>query len=202
MPQDKTSICNMALGHIGVISRIQDVENENSAEAAACRLYYDQCLDLLLEMRPWACAERQAALQDIGDPPDEWGYRYMYPNTCKLAVKIVNPSLRNAGRGYKIKFKVVSADPDYGRAILTDQEEAILLYNHAIDDPALFDATFIQAFTLFLAQHIAMPLRVDPKITQYVAGQAAIWINDAAAKSMGESEPDDHPESEFQTARA
>lgn len=201
MPQDKTSICNMALGHVGVGARIQDVENENTPEANNCRLFYGHCLDLLLEMRPWAFCERQIDLQDIGSPPDEWGYRYMYPNNCKLAVAIVNPAARNPGTEGKIKFKVVSGSPDYGKAILTDQENAILKYNHYITDPALFDATFIQAFTVFLASFIAMPLRVDPKITQYVNQQASVWIGEAANKTLSESEPDVQPVSEFQSVR-
>ena len=43
MPYDKTIISNMTLGHLSIGLTIGDFETENSAEADACRLWFDPC---------------------------------------------------------------------------------------------------------------------------------------------------------------
>lgn len=201
MPQSITSISNMALGHCGVNSRIGDVETENSNEANACRLYFDHCRELLLEMQEWGFAKEEVALQSLGSPPDPWGFRYKYPNFCSLALYIVNPSLRTPGRDQRIPFEVRNYDGGTGKVILCDQENAILAYNRNIDNVALFAPSFVQALSLVLAAHICMPLRVDPKITQYINAQAGPWLNEAASRSLREQQKDPEPDSEFVRAR-
>lgn len=200
----KTQICNMALAHVGVNSRIEDVDTESTEEANACRLWYDHAVDTLLEMQRWSFATRQVDLQDLSDsnpPPDEWGFRYMYPNTCKLALRIVNPAMRVDPPGFKIPFKIVDLETGLGKSILCDQENAILEYNHEVTEPAQFPATFVQALSLFLATLICMPLKVDAKITQYVNGAWSAWQNEAGKHSLREGAEDRQAESEFVLAR-
>lgn len=201
MPTSKTQICNMALGHIGVAGRIQNVDSENSAEAAACRLYFDQCRDVLLEMQEWSFANRQVALQDLGTPRDGWSFRYKYPNFCALALRIVNPYVRTPAKDQKIPFKVVDLNDAYGKAILTDQEDAILEYNHKVEDVGLFTPTFVQALSLLIASHIAMPLRVDASILRAVQQQFGVWATEAGNQTLRESQEDSERPSEFESIR-
>jgi hypothetical protein len=202
MPVSKTKICNMALGHIGVNSSIGNVETENTPEAAVCRLYYDQALDLLLESRIWSWCKRQVALAVLTDPPDDWGYRYKYPNFCRLAGRIVNPYDRTPIENRKIPFEIRDQDDGVGKVILTDQPDAILEYNHDLNDTNLFTATFVEALSQTLASKIAMSLRVDMQIVSSIKKEALYWVEEASELNFSEAQEDPQPVSEFQTVRS
>ncbi len=205
MPVSKTGICNMALAHVGISKTIGDVDTEKSSEAARCRLFYDHCLELLLEMQIWGFAKEEVRLQLLGGTaPEGWEYWYKYPNTAILAAKIKNPRARQETLAQKIPFEVRNI-PDgsgYGKAILTDESEAVLVYNKLITDVNLFSATFRQGLSFLLASHIAMPLRVDNNIALYAQQQFSIWAGEAAMLSIRESQPDAENASEFELARS
>ncbi len=201
MPTSKTQICNMALGHVGVAATIQDIDTENSVEAENCRLFFDHCREVILETKPWGFAKREVTLASLGSPPTGWLYRYKYPNFVKRANRIINPASRTPGRGNKIPFKVVDGDDQYGKAILTDQENAVLEYNYNVTDVNLFSATFVQALSLFLATSIAMPLRVNAEIQTVTQQLFTTWNSEASSLDLEEEEPDQEAASEFETFR-
>lgn len=201
MVYSKTLICNMALASVGVTARIQDVDNEISNEANNCRLFYDHLVELLHETCEWPFAMREVQLVDLETPPDEWAFRYKYPVDCKLAIKIKNPALRTPGTDGKIPFEVRDLTDGYGKVILCDAEDAILVYNKLITDPALYNSSFVQALSMGLGSHLAMPLRVDPNITKYVQGQFSNWLAEAVNFKQREQREDVEPDSEMQTVR-
>nr|BDD45117.1 phage protein [bacterium] len=201
MATSKTQICNMALAHIGHTSRISNVDSATSPEATNCALFFDQCRDTLLEAQRWPFAVRRVTLQDLGTPYDDWDYRYAYPNTCKLALKIVNTYARADQEQNRIPFRIVDQDDGLGRAILTDQQNAVLEFNYAVTDVTLFPHTFVMALSLLLASTIATPLQVDPKITSNVFQQYGAWMNEAAQIALREEQPDVQPDSTLVTGR-
>ena len=201
MVYSKAIICNMALAHVGVTARIQDVDNENSNEAINCRLFYDHIVDLLLETCLWPFAERDFTLADVGSPPPEWAKRYKYPVDCKYAAFIKNPALRTPGTDGKIPFIVKDLHDGYGKCILTDLEDAILVGNYIVTDPNKFSSSFVQAGAMGLASHVAMPLRVDANITKFVQAQFTNWLAEAVNFKQREQRDDPEPNSEMQTVR-
>lgn len=198
----KTLIANMSLAHCGVTSRIGDVDTENTNEAINVRLFFEHCRDLILTSRPWPFANQQFILQNLGVPPDEWAFRYKFPTNCSLAQFIVNPGVRTPGTDQSIPFKVAKLTDGYGKVILCDQDGAILEGNVLVDDVTLWDAPATQALALCIGAHIAMPLRVDPKIVSYVQNQFSNWLAEASSHAMREGKEDKEPQSQFQTARA
>jgi hypothetical protein len=54
----KTSIAQMALGHLAIATPLGDVDTDATAIARAIRTYYDIALRQLLEAQPWAFATR------------------------------------------------------------------------------------------------------------------------------------------------
>lgn len=193
----------MALAHCGVTGRIQDVDTEQSAEAENCRLFFDHCREMVLEMQPWRFAERRATLQNLGSPPAEWGYRYKYPNFCARVNEIVNPVSRTPSLSSQIAFKEEDGgETDYGRVILTDQEDAEILYNHKDIGVELFSALAVQALSLFLGAHIAAPLKVKRDLAVALEQRMILWLNEAGVQNLEASHPDKEPQASFVSARS
>lgn len=202
MAFDKNTICNMALAHVAVGVRILDVDTEPGVEAQNCRLFYEPCIKILLEMQEWDFAKRQVQLQSLGSPPDEWQYRYAYPNNCALALRIINPyAPRNPTREQKIPFEIVNRTDSYGKAILCDQEEAILEFNELLTDSTLFSATFSYGLSLFIASNLAMPLSVSDSIRERVRREYLGWMAEAGSLSLRQSQEDVEPDSEYIAVR-
>jgi hypothetical protein len=201
MPLAKTDICNMALGHIGVSKRIGDVDTENSVEAKNCRLYYDHCVALLLEKREWNFAKRRTTLANLGSPPDDWGFRYKYPNFCRLALRIVDTTTRTPLEKQKIPYEVRDYNDGYGKVILTDQDDAELEFNYDVNDTNLFSSTFAEAISQVLADKLASPLRVSSDLKREARTMAQFWTAEAGALDSNERQDDQEPDSEFEQAR-
>lgn len=205
MGYTKTQICNMTVSHCGISSPIRDIENDTSVQAVQCRLFFDTCVELLLEMLPWSFAEEEFTLTNLGNPPSGWGYRYAYPNNCKRVNKIVNPAVRSAqDLADKIPFKIVNINDSEGagKAILTDQKDAKIEGNRLITDTNLFSSTFVMALSLFIASHIVTSLRVKQSMVDSVNKKWATWLSEAQTQDKAERQDDTPADSEFVSARS
>lgn len=201
MPTSKTEICNMALAHCGVGERINNVDTEKSVAAIQCRLFFDHCVGLMLEMQEWSFANRQVELQDLGTPRDGWAYRYAYPNFCALALFVGDATSTIPLRDQRVTFKIVDRDDASGQVILTNQPNATLEYNHRVTNVDLFTATFVESLSLLLASHIATPLRVNPDISRAAEQRFGVWANEAGMQTLRESRENPMPDSDFVTGR-
>lgn len=202
MPYTEATISNMALGHIGVQGYISSLSNDKSNEARQCRLFYAHARDTILEMMGWPFATVRTELQLQGTAYDGWTYAYAYPNDCAFASAIVLPGMRTPPTDKKVPFRVVKNPDQQGKLIMTDQESAVLEYNQKIEDPALFDATFAQAVSLFLATLIGGPLRCDPGLLKKKEAEFQAWQAEAGTKGLREQKEDEIPDSEFVSVRS
>lgn len=158
------SICNLALSNIGKPD-IQDID-EDSAEAKACKQFYEHTRDLLLQSYPWRFATTTAALASVTNTKaDRWEYAYQRPNDCLKVLRIADvydlpysPSdgslIIAGGHAYHIK-----GDKLYGFI-----SPAYLTYTRRLTDPTKYPPLFIEALAWHLAVRLAMPLTRDPKI--------------------------------------
>ncbi|HEY5797662.1 MAG TPA: hypothetical protein VIU82_21880 [Bosea sp. (in: a-proteobacteria)] len=160
------SICNLALSNLGK-SNITDLA-EATAEARACRQFYDIARDTMLQTYPWRFAGKTASLAELtNDKPGAWGHSYNRPNDC-LTIRWVRPE-------YSLSDPrpVAVADPhsehatpyevDGGR-IYCDLSPAFLRYTFRQSDPTRFSPLFIDALSWHLAVRLAMPMTRDPKV--------------------------------------
>ena len=154
----EVEICNLALSHIGASATISSL-SEQSEEAFHCNLLYADLRDAVLRAHPWVFTTRHIALSDVGDPPGNWLYRYSYPNDCLVAREI----LQTAVPGDSIPFEVALGDAYNSRVILTDLDDAILIYTYKVTNPLVFDPLFVQALSWRLAAELCMPLTRDFK---------------------------------------
>lgn len=196
-----TQICNLALSHLGVSKQISNFDSERSAEANACREFYETARDEVLQAFAWPFASKIKTLALIEeDPNDEWGYSYQYPTDCLRASRILSGS-RNDTKDSEIKFRVMG-DND-SRTIFTDKEDADLEYTVRITNTARFDAEFVMCLSFLLAAYIAPRIAGGDPFNkgQRALQMYAMKIPSVQARNENENKKDREPESEFINAR-
>lgn len=206
----KLQICNMALAHLGVGKAILDFAADRTAEAIACRLFYDQAIAETMRDFPWPFAKRIDALTLVEEDPNvEWEYSYRYPTDAHSILRILNEATRVDTRATKVPF-TIGSDVD-GRLIYTDKVDAYVEYVSDLADitPDTFESRLTSdvqgALILMLASMIA------PMVTggdQFKLGERALnlyaWrIGTARANALNETRRgnDEEVESEFITVR-
>lgn len=187
----------MALSHISHTKLIADIDTENSQEASQCRLFYDQCRDMLLNTHPWNFSKRYTYLALVEESPNSlWEYSYRYPSDCISLEKILS-GLRTDSRDSVVPFELSSDDS--GRLIFCDVENAEIKYTKNIDNPEIYPAFFALSFSYLLATFIAPSITGGDKFKLGPKAGENYLINIAMAKSIdaNEEQPDQAPESEY-----
>ncbi len=194
-----TFIANAALEQIGAKSGIQNL-NENSVEAKACKFWYDFCRVHVLEAYNWGFARKRLSLASSSDDPPEgiWGYRYQYPVDCVKAREIENP----LGDTYDaIPFEIEQTSDGTAKTILTDADEAILIYTRDVQQTSLFPAHFIDTLAAQLASRIALKLTGKRTIRDDMQKLYASLLSVAPAHDANEAVKDKPREAEWNRAR-
>lgn len=194
------SICNMALGHIGVSSQITDLDTDASKEALACRVFYEQCRDEVLRAFPWPFATKIEALTLVEeDPNDEWAYSYRYPDGC-LKIRRLLSGTRNDTQNTLARYRVVR--DDVGRLVYADLEDATAEYTTLVDAADQFDTDFARALSYYLAASIAPQLAGIDKPYREQCFRLYAWaIGVAQGNAANEERPDREPDAEMITGR-
>lgn len=152
----KVQIANMALSNLGDSSSIEAF-TEQTPQARQVRLWYDVSRIATLEAFDWSFARKRRALALHGDdPPDGvWSYRYQYPDDCVSARMFENPLGHEANA---IPFKVEQSEDGFEKTILTDLEDAVLVYTKDVENPGLYTLHFAKALSYILAHHMAISI--------------------------------------------
>ena len=166
----RTGIANMALSHVGANSTLENLDSDKTEEAKQCRIWYDFSRQQVLEVFDWNFARRRIGLALHGDVISEtatdpwagvWGFRYQYPADGIIIRKIQNP---NAPPGDASPFDVELSVDGETKSILTNVEDAVVVYTFDLKANELFSATFVQAFSHLLASQIAWSLVQKRKV--------------------------------------
>lgn len=196
-----TEICNVALSHLGVSKDIQDLDSDNSKEAAACRRFYEQSRDEVLEDFDWPFAETRVSLNLVtSNPNTDWLYSYQYPSDAVRLIKIPS-GIRNDTQDSRIPYKVVHGTS--GKLIYTDQQDAELIYTKRVTDVSRYTAKFRMALSLKIAGYIAARVTGgDPfNLQEKAEARYKLVLTQAQAAVMNEQRTELNPESEFIRAR-
>lgn len=198
----KTEICNDALIICCIIPSIDDVDNDDTNEAIACRAVFNQIRDLLMEKIDWPFLTQQIDLQVLEeDPNDDWAFTYAYPNNVKRIQRIINPGLRTPQtKEQKIPFRIIMND-DKTRGIWCDEEEAIAEVNIFQDDPEFWPAYFVEPLAKGIAARICGPLKVDANLKVTIINDFNTWLAEAVNAAQSERQDDPEAESQFVQAR-
>lgn len=157
----KTTIANLALSNVERAAVIEDLDNDTTTEAKTCRLWYDHARREALQDFDWTFARMRQALalhatDTSADPTgtEEWTYRYEYPGTCIQPRKIWNP-VSSADDAVPYAVELAS---DGTQSIVTDMEEAILVFTKDQETVSTFSPYFVTTLGVLLGHYIAHPL--------------------------------------------
>lgn len=198
----KTEIANLALSHLGVSKSIGNLTSEQSAEAKACRRFYDITLKTTLRDVEWPFA---TVVVDLGltasNPTEEWDYSYTYPSECERFVRILSGK-SNDTRQSRVPYEIYNSNSS--RVIYTNEENAQAEIVKLVEDPGFYPSDFQLALSYRLAAYIAPRLtNGDPfNIMNKVMDMYTAEIDKAKANSLNEEQPKELPDSEFVRARS
>lgn len=162
-------IAKMALSHIGSETKIESF-TEKSKEAEQCDIWYDHSRLQVLEAYDWNFARKRKTLALHGNTISEtstnplagvWRYRYTYPGDCVAARKIQHP---NAPPDDALPFDVETSLNGQQKTILTNLQDAVLVYTWDLANTDMFSILFISAVSHILAHHIAFSITGDRRI--------------------------------------
>ena len=146
----KVRIANLALAlvHTKTIESL----SETSAEATQANLWYDIARQEVLELFNWPFARTRLILaaHDEAVPEAEWAYRYQYPADCLAARYIENPAGTDEDA---VPFEQEYA-ADGTLSIVTDAEDAVLVYTRDATEPELFPSVFVTLLAHKLATYL------------------------------------------------
>lgn len=192
----EVQICNMALSHIGGYSDIAALDN-SSQESKKCKLLYSPARDSVLRDNNWNFATKVLTLALLTDTYLGWVYGYQYPVDCLMAIKIYNDYNNNINRDSiyypecnvtdnKIEFQIISNEALTGRIILTNKEDAKLVYIAKVTDTNMFDVEFIDALSYRLASELAISLKGDMQLQQQLFQAYLMKAGQARANNCNE----------------
>lgn len=213
MPTSKTQIANMALRHIGVSLTIADLDlaSDRSAQARACREFYDTARDELLRDFDWPFARRISPAAGLAlvaaAPSSEWKYSYRVPAETLAVRRVINGlGVRFDTAGGRIPFEVVGDDA--GQLLLTDFNSTsatplVIVYTTRVTDITRYPPDVAQSLALLLAGYIAPSISQgdELKLGERVLAKYAWRLATARQNAATERQPDQDGDSAFVTVR-
>lgn len=203
-------ICNMALGHLKITKQISNLVSDQSAEAVACRTFYNTVKQQFLEDFKWPFARKQGMLTLIEANPfpidvnmdTEWSYAYQYPSDCVNFIRIIS-GIRNESRLDRVPFKMFSNPTDNSKMICTDMDQAAGEWTTDVVTEDMFSASYVMALSFKLASIIApMVTGGDPfKLGDRADKKYQMEKVNAQSNALNEEQQEVEPESEFVLAR-
>jgi hypothetical protein len=161
---------------------------ENSEQARLCNLLFNQSLDYMLQLYPWNFALVRTALALSAEEPEyDYNYAYQLPTDpyCLQVVAIKDEY------SYKIE----------GRKLLTDATDVYILYIKRVIDMNELSALFIEAFVLYLASQLCMPLTNNKGMSDSLFTQYQVALQKARLRDAQEDTPKLMQEVSWITAR-
>lgn len=182
MAADVVTIFNWAIGALGNRSRIQS-PTEDSVEAEACLLYYENVRDQVLRSAPWDCARtyKRLAQQSFNDGADAWTTADPAPGWNRafaLPADFLWPRfLASYGR---FELGVTSGNQ---RVLYTNDVTPILCYTKRQELVGLWDADLQAAVAYALAAHICLKVTGSTDKVRTVTAQAVDKILSARSSA-------------------
>lgn len=195
MALSEAQVCNLALLRVGSRAVIQNLE-EKTAEAIACKAIFELARDAVLAEVPWSFATRRATLALIsGATRDGWQYVYDVPADF-LAARYIYAGIRNPASDERIPF-ALEDDVNNELVLLTDAEDAVLVYTYRCTSPGLWSPLFVDALAWRLASDLALALSVKPQVGLAMAQGYEAALRKAAAADWNQQREDMPPEAEW-----
>jgi hypothetical protein len=213
-------ICNLALLRMGEKQQVGDL-GDNSTPAKACSVLYPMTRDTLLAKTDWHWARKHSVLGLLAYARSGWQFAYGLPTDlvkCCYVSNGVRPGgsiggasmtlFSNVAGSYASNYFSAPAVPfdvelgDSGKRILvTDQEDAELVYTSSATDPGSMPQLFVDALAWQLAVELSLALPNKLQNGAVLQKKADQSLLDAMAQGLRESKEDPQPPSRYITGR-
>lgn len=182
----ETMIYNLALNAVGARDQVASPD-EASREAEVCKLWYSLVRDQALASSVWPEATKLAylALLDERDPDLDWentNARPEYTFAYTVPSDLVHPQYLSNYQRF-----LITAYPDDQKVLVTNYEDAILIYTQRLETVSLWSSGLQMAVVYGLASHIAMPLMGKPARAKSLAEKANEFIWSARERAANTS---------------
>lgn len=201
-------LCSISLLRIGQQQTVDSLD-EDTSQAAACKAMYANARDAVLELLDWPFARRRAVLAALTLTRTEWDFVYALPADCLAPRRIVS-GIKPESADDRIPFDI-EGDATVGtnRILLTDQEDATLLYTAITPNPvtnqpwpvALMSPLFVDALAWKLAGDLTLALPVKPGTLQLMNVEFEKAFARAGAAARNQLREPQPPTPRFITAR-
>ena len=207
MPLTDAQICTIALARVGEKQAIDNL-NADTTAAKLCNAIYQSARDTALEEAWWSFAKRRAVLAVLADDSSDtearanspWTYVYALPADCLLP-RYIETGLPNPAPDQRIPFELED-DATEGRLLLTNQEEAELVYTMRQTNPGKFSPKFSDALAWRIAYELCFSLPVKPSVGERAMQMYRFAIADAAASDRAHQTPSPPPKPASVRARS
>lgn len=153
MANSWVAVCNSALTRLGA-KAITSLDDQ-TPEARACKLRYEDCRDVVLRSHPWNCSIKRVILAPLTQTPEfDFSYKFQLPSDC-IRVLWIGDNIDE----YRIN----------GREILCDSSEIRMIYVYRLTDPTKLDVLCADCIGAYLAWDICY------KITQSATLKQQLW---------------------------
>ena len=185
MALSSVQIGRLALSMVGADTSIESL-TEASAEAKTVNLWFEHSKEQTLAGYNWSFAkDRVALIVHADDPPGEWAYRYIYPADCIKIRSIENP-LSKTDDPSPFVVELSSGT----KSVLTDVEDATVIFTRNITDTFLFTPYFIETWATVIGSHIGFDLTGKDDINLTLAEQARRMLIFASSIDASEKQED------------
>jgi hypothetical protein len=186
MAVSNVAICNLALQKLGA-SRITSL-TENSANARSCNACYELIRDAEIRRYAWNFAKTRTTLAPDAETPDfDFDYAFTLPPDC---LRVLPPSRND------LDWSIES-----GKILTNDGDTLEIIYLKRVEDEALFDPAFVEAFACKLAWHMCEEITQSNQKKADILTEYKDVIKEAKRANSFERIADEPPEDTWITAR-
>jgi len=201
MAATEVEICNLAIARCGVKASIFNLA-DGTAEANLCNAVYPQARDACLAAFPWAFATKRALLvASTEDARTGWALVYALPDDC-LTARYLHSGARDPSPSARVPFALEAAASGRGRVLLTDQEDAELVYTGRITDVTAYPPLFVDALAWLVASDLVMALSNKDDLTELALKRYAYVLAQAGGADFRQAQEDQPDDGEFIRARS
>lgn len=157
------SICNIALGNIGVDPiTSSEFQAKSSTVAGLCDRLYEPLRDAVIEAHDWTFAIKRTRLPKLANS-DSWGWsaQFKKPNDCLRLLYVTDHAVESPDG----QIPWVLEDDK----ILANANALYIKYLRKVQDPNKFTAAFVQALAARMSMDLAMPLTNSASMMQTMA---------------------------------
>lgn len=152
MSISRTEIANQALTRIGA-QRITDLDDDSVKNARVCRVVFDPTIREIGRMADWNCLMKRETIGQLSTAPAfGWDHQYQLPADYLRMVKL---------NGHEYRGQPGDEFDVEGGRLLTDAEEANVLYVAYTDDSAKYDSLLVAAIVTLLGAKMAVTIAGD-----------------------------------------